>query len=378
LTNKTEEIKRSIENEFYDIFRIKVIDKKVEKWSEKIELIDDSGYKYYYKKSDLKDIKKNNGILRPFTPKNHFALENIKLWLKNNRKNYKLLSTDFNSSADKLKFKCDKNHIFYMRFNNMKFLNQRCPFCMGNAKFTLEDAEYYFDKKNFKLLATEYKNLTTKMPYICNKHKEIGIQYATLYSVKKNQLICSECVNENKKKLYTKTQERFENEVFKIVKNEYTVLGRYKNTHTKILIRHNACDHEWEVEPNSFLYAGHRCPNCYYSRGEDKIKKYLDNNNISHEQQYRLDDCRYKKPLPFDFAIFDNKNMLKCLIEFDGRQHFEEVKAFGGRGSFKRTQKYDKIKTDYCKVNNILLIRIPYWELDNIEKILEENLKLAV
>ena len=34
----------------------------------------------------------------------------------------------------------------------------------------------------------------------------------------------------------------------------------------------------------------------------------------------------------------------------------------------------DDIKTKYCKDNNIELIRIPYWEKDNIEEILNHKL----
>ena len=34
------------------------------------------------------------------------------------------------------------------------------------------------------------------------------------------------------------------------------------------------------------------------------------------------------------------------------------------------------IKTVYCKENNIKLIRIPYWEFNNIENILSKELNL--
>ena len=34
----------------------------------------------------------------------------------------------------------------------------------------------------------------------------------------------------------------------------------------------------------------------------------------------------------------------------------------------------DTIKTIYCKENNIKLIRIPYWDFDNIEEILCKEL----
>nr|DAV62701.1 MAG TPA: hypothetical protein [Caudoviricetes sp.] len=36
-------------------------------------------------------------------------------------------------------------------------------------------------------------------------------------------------------------------------------------------------------------------------------------------------------------------------------------------------QKHDEIKNQYCKDNNIFLIRIPYWDNDDIEYILFDN-----
>ena len=36
-------------------------------------------------------------------------------------------------------------------------------------------------------------------------------------------------------------------------------------------------------------------------------------------------------------------------------------------------KKRKKNKTEYCKDNNITLIRIPYWDFNNIENILKEK-----
>ena len=36
----------------------------------------------------------------------------------------------------------------------------------------------------------------------------------------------------------------------------------------------------------------------------------------------------------------------------------------------------DKIKSDYCKNNNIKLVIIPYWDFDNIEQILTKELNI--
>lgn len=59
-----------------------------------------------------------------------------------------------------------------------------------------------------------------------------------------------------------KTHEEFINQISNLVGSEYVVLGKYKSTHEKILIRHVRCGHTWMVEPNAFL-KGSRCPACY-------------------------------------------------------------------------------------------------------------------
>ena len=35
-------------------------------------------------------------------------------------------------------------------------------------------------------------------------------------------------------------------------------------------------------------------------------------------------------------------------------------------------QRRDKMKDDYCNAKGYLLLRIPYWEKDNIEEIVKE------
>lgn len=64
--------------------------------------------------------------------------------------------------------------------------------------------------------------------------------------------------------------------------------------------------------------------------------------------------------MPFDFAVFNKKNKkLLFLIEFDGPQHRKEKNSIYSKDSrFKIIQKHDNIKTQYCKDNNIPLLRI--------------------
>ena len=73
--------------------------------------------------------------------------------------------------------------------------------------------------------------------------------------------------------------------------------------------------------------------------------------------------------------MFNPDKSINCLVEYDGEQHFQNREFFGGEEAFKKRQHNDQIKNQYCKDNNIKLIRIPYWDFDNIEDILNEELK---
>lgn len=98
------------------------------------------------------------------------------------------------------------------------------------------------------------------------------------------------------------------------------------------------------------------------SLGERTIKEILEKNNISFCEQYSFSDLKGDvNPLKFDFAIF-KEGQLKYLIEFQGKQHYEPIKYFGGQEQFIKQQKYDTKKREYCLKNKIPLIEISYAE----------------
>lgn len=105
---------------------------------------------------------------------------------------------------------------------------------------------------------------------------------------------------------------------------------------------------------------------CLKSKGENKVEQILKENKIPFEKEKTFETCKDKSLLPFDFYI-DNK----YLIEYDGEQHFNK----GGlwNQNFNYINNHDNIKNQWCKDNNISLIRIPYTHYD---KICIEDLKL--
>ncbi len=104
------------------------------------------------------------------------------------------------------------------------------------------------------------------------------------------------------------------------------------------------------------------------SKGEQKVIDILRKNKIKFEREIYFEDLvGYKKiPLRFDFGIF-RYNKLICLLEVDGKQHYEFVKFFHKTQSgFKKQQEWDRRKNKYCLMHNIPLYRIPYWQLEDL------------
>jgi len=119
------------------------------------------------------------------------------------------------------------------------------------------------------------------------------------------------------------------------------------------------------------------CSNCLtVSHGEETIKAWLNQQGLSYQAQYKIDECKNILPLPFDIAVFNKLNELCYLIEYDGEQHFHSVERFGGDQEFEKIKKRDAIKSAFCKENNLKLIRIPYFEFDNIHNILRKEITI--
>lgn len=102
------------------------------------------------------------------------------------------------------------------------------------------------------------------------------------------------------------------------------------------------------------------CGCLHRSIAVDIIQHILTDNNIPFLIEYRFSDLIHR---PFDFALLDNNSNVVKLIEFDGEQHYFDIPSWGG---LKLQQERDKIKNEYALTHNIPLIRIPYYEKNNL------------
>lgn len=265
------------------------------------------------------------------------------------------------------------NREYYVTPNNFLGGN-RCGNCSikrraennrkTNEEFTLEV---------YDLVGNDYTFLEdyihTEKNILC-RHNACGNEWSIRPSNFLNGTRCPQCKN-LKPRL---TQDEFEQRVYALVGDEYSVLGKYRGHKNRVLMKHNECGHEYTVISNTFL-SGRRCPVCVSPRGERRIRKYLKSKGINFKEEQTFEDLKYIKSLRYDFSILDEDGNVKKLIEFDGEQHTRPITFFGGEEQFKLTQKRDRLKDKYAKENNIPLLRIPYKDIDIVETIVEDFLE---
>ncbi len=279
-----------------------------------------------------------------------------------------------------IKVKCNNNHTYDVLYDNFK--KAGCPECNRlymselNQKYTIDEIEEQCKNKNLEWVnksiiingtKLNHNNIFILKCLICDHILKCNI--TNLFSDRE----CGNCGNYIKKSL-----NRVKQEIKDIYENEYELYGDYNGSREQSIFKHNQCNNTFSASLDNLLRGKTACPFCSIgtSIGEMKIKRFLKVNNIFYEPQFWFNDCRNINPLPFDFAIFNdiNRTQLKCIIEFDGMQHYKPIEQFGGEEGFKRTVHNDNIKNDYCTNNNINLIRIPYWKFQNIDNILSSKL----
>ena len=171
---------------------------------------------------------------------------------------------------------------------------------------------------------------------------------------------CGQCIYNNKKQDLTGQQ-------FGVLK----VLKEAPSQNGKIMWKCECiyCNRKTIVSGTN-LKTGHTksCTCITGSTGEYIIKTILEENNIDFVEQYMIDSFKLSTGgIPkFDFAIFNKEKKLLCFIEFDGEQHYITTGGWNDESCHNLTIQRDIEKNQYCQKHNIPLVRIPYYELNQV------------
>ncbi len=126
---------------------------------------------------------------------------------------------------------------------------------MNRRKITYDLVKREFDARGYELFSTEYVNNSTKLQYICPKHRDKGILEMTFANFT-NGKGCPYCANRVRK-----TQEEYEAELVE-KKPNIKVIGKYVNLKTKIEHECLICGYRWDVLPDNMLHMPNGCPKC--------------------------------------------------------------------------------------------------------------------
>jgi hypothetical protein len=223
---------------------------------------------------------------------------------------------------------------------------------------------------------TIYVDSNTKVIITCPKHGDF--EQKTHNHL--NGAICNKCGYENriKTKISTLLQDNSLYDKFPALceewssKNNSNPQDHTYSSHKKALWCCSKCKHEYSSIIHHRTLSGSGCPRCSSSKGERRIENFLKENNVKYTIQYRIEECKNKRVLPFDFAVWINNKL--HLIEYHGQQHYSV-----GTISWNCTQEQldivqsrDQIKQDFCEENNIPLLIIPYTDFKKVEEILQK------
>jgi len=172
--------------------------------------------------------------------------------------------------------------------------------------------------------------------------------------------------------------EQVKEKLLSVNKNIEIIDDKYINSMTSLKCNCLICGTKFNTYWSS-INSGSGCPNCSATKGERKVQIFLKDNDISYEQQKKFNDLfgiSGKRKLSYDFFLPD----FNTLIEYDGVFHYAPMSNRKNMEEaikiFKRQQIHDQMKNKYASKNDIILIRIPYTEYENIEEILAEKLKI--
>ena len=291
--------------------------------------------------------------------KRKYTVEDLQQIAKRN--GGKCLSTEYKNIKSKLKWKCNKRHVWETSLTVI-LRGGWCPTCVGKKKLDIKEMQMLAKSKGGKCLSKEYKNKDTKLEWQCEKGHN---WWATPGSIKNRNSWCNECRKNTLEEM---------NEFAKLRGGE-CISETYINATEKLKWK-CVYGHEFEALYNN-LKKGSWCTACKFQT-EEKCRYIF-------EKLTKLKFPRTNQIIK-PYQLDGHNSKYKIAFEFNGIQHYEQ-KWYQSIEEFEKRVEDDKIKVKMCKDKGIHLITIPFWENDKgneniinfiINKITEINSKLIL
>lgn len=288
-----------------------------------------------------------------------------------NSTNKEILKTFTPFSNKKNKWKCKKCNSEYISTISDFHSGCRCPYCRG-VKVNETNWVYgvpcmYNASSDKEILKTVTKGSGRKNKWKCDRCNSEYISTFNDFNAGKRCPYCRGLkVNEtnwayNDKFLYA---ESLDKEVLKTATVSSTKKNIWKCQKCNILYTRSF----------NYVYSGRGCGKCRKkSSAEKQIEEILVANNINYKDEFRIAECKHKKCMSFDFAVFDSNSNLVFVIEYHGAQHYFSSQQFGSSQPekvFRNIVFRDQLKNKFCKEHKIPKLTIPFTKFKNLEDII--------
>lgn len=359
--------------EIFEQFDLTVLEAEAKGIDYKYKCIDKEGYLYsrsvHSAQAVLKKGRKNNGHI--FSTKNPYFYDNMLHYIENNVTNGTILLSkkeDIKNIDQYLKFKCGECgreysttwHVF------LRSTDHVCNFCFKRKRSKGETNTNHKDTNKFHVEAQK-NGLIILDDCNIRYHNKVVVQDINGY---RGVMFPGSIIKGS-------TFERFG------IRNPYTIDNmrifafnkgwdciiynqEYKGDKVPLKLM-CSCGNDFYVDINHFVAGKYQCNECRTKQSAiaAKVELWLNKNHFSYSKEKIFKDCKNKKSLPFDFYLKD----YRACIEVDGVGHYRPV-AFGGQKenaqyNYEQRVQNDSIKTEYCRKNNIPLLRLPFWEIEN-------------
>lgn len=298
------------------------------------------------------------------------------------------------NSHKKFWFNCECGHEFEIQLGNVK-IGRWCPYC-ANKKLCSKDknCKICFNKSFASVEYSEnWSNENEELPeeVFKNSHKEYLFECPKCKHTFKQKLshitrgnACNYCHNlimcipsKNCNCCIKKSFASVERSSNWSIKNEKKPIEVFKSSAKIFIFDCDKCGNEFKSKL-CHITDGSWCPKCRY-KTEDKLYKLLSKKYLSLKTQYKVDWCKDKKHLPFDFVIEERK----IIVEQDGVQHWKQVAKWK---TPQHNRHRDLYKMKCANENGFSVIRILQEDVfkdkydwltelcENIEKITNENM----
>lgn len=287
---------------------------------------------------------------------------------------------EYTAGKKPIKVRCKKHDVVWEPSAASVLRGSGCNMCK-REKITGRPATYT-DKYLKKFLSNKYKGKYTFIQRIkgketvldrvelkCNTCGNIGIYLVyNIVAKDRKSFGCYTCW----KKSICKTKEQFEKDLYDSWKGLYTLVGDYLGAKCKNTFKCNTCGNIFEAKAGDVLSHNWGCNVCNHSLGEFFIESYLKNKDMLYEIPKKFDNLKDKKKLHYDFYLPDRN----VLIEYQGLQHYQPIKYYGGEKRFKVQQLHDKMKREYAINNGYRLLEVTYEEntQEKVNSYLDKNL----